>query len=139
PSPHALRQICHHRPKKIASSRPAKSPNGVSRDDASKEVTTPTDAAVARPGAGPGFHPETSCRRVTTLKGRPQQGERRLAAPPPFHQNESGEGFRPECRHPTARVRHLKPAPSLRPPQPRDATVAAPQSPLPKLHLPLPS
>src|SRR6185312_9670544 len=28
-----------------------------------------------------------------------------------FHQNESGESFLPECRHPTARVRRLKPAP----------------------------
>jgi hypothetical protein len=32
-------------------------PNGVSRDDASKEVTMPADVAVTRPGAGPGFYP----------------------------------------------------------------------------------
>jgi len=39
----------------------------------------------------------------------------------------------------TARVHRLKPAPSLRPPQPRDATVIVPQNPLPKLQLPPPS
>jgi hypothetical protein len=37
----------------------ANEPKGVSRDDASKEGTTPAGAAVARPGVGPGFHPET--------------------------------------------------------------------------------
>jgi hypothetical protein len=64
--------------------------NDVSKDDASKEVTTPADAVVARPKAGLGFHPETSCNRVVARRWRPQQGERRPWAPPPYHQNESG-------------------------------------------------
>jgi hypothetical protein len=42
--------------------------SGVSRDDVSREIRTPTGAAVARPGAGPGFHSETLCSRIVTPK-----------------------------------------------------------------------
>jgi hypothetical protein len=49
--------------------------NDVSKDDASKEVTTPADAVVAHPEAGMGFHPETSCNRIVAQRWRPQQGE----------------------------------------------------------------
>jgi hypothetical protein len=84
----------------IAKSRPTMAPNRVSTDDASKEVTTPTDTAAARPRAGPGLHPETSSGKVITSKWNPQQGERLPRAPLPIHQIESGKGFRPEPRTP---------------------------------------
>jgi hypothetical protein len=54
--------------------RPNHEPSDDSRDDVSKEITTPTGTAVARPGAGPGLHPETKCSGVVTRKWRPQQG-----------------------------------------------------------------
>jgi hypothetical protein len=73
--------------------------NDVSRKDASKEVATPTGVVVARLEAGSDFHPETmqqGCHSTIV----PSAGEQRPKAPPPFHQRESGEGFRPERRTP---------------------------------------
>jgi hypothetical protein len=42
------------------------------------------------------------CNRVAVPKWHPQEGERHPKAPPPFHQKESGEGFRPEQGPPAA-------------------------------------
>jgi hypothetical protein len=75
--------------------RPCYRTNGVSRDDASKEVTMPTGATVPCPGAGSSFHPKTSCNRVE-LQMAPTIGRAMHEAPPTFLQSESGEGLRPE-------------------------------------------
>jgi hypothetical protein len=80
PLSHAQRQNRHHRrssPKQQAGHDVE--PNGVSRNDASKEVTTPAGVAVARPIAGPGFHPETVQQGCcsTMVPNRESDGQRR--------------------------------------------------------------
>jgi hypothetical protein len=76
----------------------ANNESGVSRSDASKEVTTPVVTVVARPEAEQGFHPETKGSRTITPRWRPQQGERRPKTLPPVHQERPGKGLRPEQR-----------------------------------------
>jgi hypothetical protein len=95
--PPMLRQICHQRPKQPKTAgRPCHESNSVPRADASKEVATPADTAIERPGIGLGFHPETACGRVcnspmtpSTRRAMPEGG----AAIP-------SKGFSPEPRTP---------------------------------------
>jgi hypothetical protein len=96
------------------SSGPAMSLNrSVPRDDASNEVATPSGIAVARPLAGPGFHPGTMCSKDAApgdALSRESDARKRHRHPP-----EVGKGLRPEREAPAARVRRSKPALPLRP------------------------
>jgi hypothetical protein len=108
------------------SSGPAMSLNrSVPRDDASKEVATPSGVAVARPKAGPGFHPGTMCSKDAA----PGDALSRESDACKCHRHppEVGKVLRPEREAPTARVRRSKPARPLRPLKPRgDSTAATP-------------
>jgi hypothetical protein len=72
---HTRRQPHPRQPKKPRTvGRPCREPSSVSRDNASKEVTTPTCAAVTHPGARQGFHPETMAMGMSLQYGALNRG-----------------------------------------------------------------